>query len=216
MCRGLYSLGVIKPFTFPEHFETDPPMEAGGAGKAYYGFRAALMVRNNEGLTKTYNRFRDPEETSPDILQLRDLHAAMDRAVLDAYTWTDIPTACEFLLVYEEDEDDAASAATSPASSGKGREKRKPYRYRWPDAVRDEVLAKLLALNAKRAEEERLSGAAAAAKDAKVKPAKAKKAKANEMSDGPLFAATSSTRRSEESGDGKAKEARDSSSRKKH
>jgi hypothetical protein len=33
------------------------------------------MVRNNEGLTKTYNRFHDPNETSPDILTLRELHA---------------------------------------------------------------------------------------------------------------------------------------------
>ena len=155
---------------FPEGFETDPRLEA--AGKAYYEFRAALMVRNNEGLTKTYNRFHDPEETSPDILKLRDLHAAMDRAVLDAYGWKDIPTACEFLLDYEEDEEDGA------ADTGKGRKKRKPYRYRWPDAVRDEVLARLLALNAKRAEEERLTGKAATAKEEKTgkkpgrKPAK--------------------------------------------
>jgi hypothetical protein len=142
-------------FPFPEGFETDPRLEA--SGKAYYEFRAALMVRNNEGLTKTYNRFHDPEETSPDILKLRDLHAAMDRAVLDAYGWTDIPTDCEFLLDYEED-DDVESNAAATSTSSKGRKKRKPYRYRWPDAVRDEVLARLLALNAKRAEEERLSG----------------------------------------------------------
>lgn len=37
------------------------------------------MIRNNEGLTKTYNRFHDPNETSPDIQRLRELHAAMDR-----------------------------------------------------------------------------------------------------------------------------------------
>jgi hypothetical protein len=144
----------FETFPFPEGFETDPRLEA--AGKAYYEFRAALMVRNNEGLTKTYNRFHDPEETSPDILTLRDLHAAMDRAVLDAYGWKDVPTDCEFLLDYEEDEEDDA------ATSGKGRKKRKPYRYRWPDAVRDEVLAKLLKLNAERAKLEKLTGGAAA------------------------------------------------------
>ena len=33
-------------------------------GREYYEFRAALMVRNNEGLTKTYNRFHDPDETT--------------------------------------------------------------------------------------------------------------------------------------------------------
>jgi hypothetical protein len=86
--------------------------------------------------------------TSPDILRLRELHAAMDRAVLDAYGWTDIQPSCEFLLAYEEDEDEDAPS-----------KKKKPWRYRWPDDIHDEVLARLLALNATRAEEERLAGA---------------------------------------------------------
>jgi hypothetical protein len=38
-----------------------------------------------------------------------------------------------------------------------GRRRKKPWRYRWPEPVRDEVLARLLALNAQRAEEERLA-----------------------------------------------------------
>jgi hypothetical protein len=155
----------FETFPFPDGFETDPLLEA--AGKAYHEFRAALMVLNNEGLTKTYNRFHDPEETSPDILKLRDLHAAMDRAVLDTYDWTDIPTACEFLLDYEEDDDDDAATET-----GKGRKKRKPYRYRWPDAVRDEVLARLLKLNAERAEAERQAGAASSPEPRKSKATK--------------------------------------------
>ena len=109
------------------------------------------MVRNDEGLTKTYNRFHDPDERDPEILKLRELHAAMDRAVLDAYGWSDIPTDCEFLLDYEIDEEEWG-------------DKKKPYRYRWPDEVRDEVLARLLELNAERAKEEARSGAAAAKK----------------------------------------------------
>ena len=96
-------------------------------------------------MTKTYNRFHNPAERDPRIAELRELHAAMDRAVLDAYGWRDIPSDCEFLLDYEIDEETW------------GR-KKKPYRYRWPDAVRDEVLARLLALNADRAREERLAG----------------------------------------------------------
>jgi predicted AAA+ superfamily ATPase len=74
-----------------------------------------------------------PVRQVPDILKLRELHAAMDRAVLDAYGWSDIPTDCEFLLDYETDEED-------------WNDKKKPYRYRWPD----EVLARLLELNAAR------------------------------------------------------------------
>ena len=62
----------------------------------------------------------------------------MDRAVLDAYGWSDIPTDCEFLLDYEIDEEEWGN-------------RKKPYRLRWPDEVRDEVLARLLELNAERA-----------------------------------------------------------------
>ena len=133
----------FETFPFPEGWETHPVLEA--AGKAYYDFRAALMVENGEGMTKTYNHFHDPEERHPRIAELRELHAAMDRAVLEAYGWEDIPSDCTFLLDYEIDEETW------------GR-KRKPWRYRWPNPVRDEVLARLLALNAERAAEERMAG----------------------------------------------------------
>ncbi len=107
----------FETFPFPagvlEHAAGDSPTTNNrqldtleSTGREYYEFRAALMVRNNEGLTKTYNRFHDPDETSPDILKLRELHAAMDRAVLDAYGWTDLKPTCEFLLDYEEEEDE--------------------------------------------------------------------------------------------------------------
>ena len=79
------------------------------------------------------------------VAKLRKLHEEMDHAVLQAYGWGDIPTGCEFLLDYEIDEEES------------GR-KKKPWRYRWPDDVRDEVLARLLALNAERALGERLAG----------------------------------------------------------
>jgi hypothetical protein len=141
-------------------------------GKEYYDFRAALMVKNNEGLTKTYKRFHDPNETLPDIKKLRELHAAMDRAVLDAYGWTDLQPTCEFLLDYEEDDDDS----DEPRASASGaRQRKKPWRYRWPDPFRDEVLARLLELNKQRAEQERLSGAAIAAKDKTAKKRGGKK-----------------------------------------
>lgn len=73
----------------------------------------------------------------------------MDRAVLDAYGWTDLQPTCEFLLVYKNAEGDDG-----------GRRKKKPWRYRWPDAMRDEVLARLLALNGERAAEERATAEA--------------------------------------------------------
>ena len=129
----------FETFPFPKGWATHPALEA--AGEAYYEFRAQLMVANDEGMTKTYNRFHDRYENDPEVAKLRELHAAMDRAVLDAYGWGDISTDCKFLLDYEIDEEEWSN-------------RKKPYRYRWPDDVRDEVLARLLELNAQRPKRE--------------------------------------------------------------
>lgn len=134
----------FETFAFPSSTGAKKSLVACGA--RYYDFRASLLVRNNQGFTDIYNRFHSPDESDPAILELRDLHAAMDRAVLDAYGWTDIQPTCEFLLDYEEDDDDVEASG--------GRRKKKPWRYRWPDDVRDEVLARLLELNAQRAKEQ--------------------------------------------------------------
>ena len=136
----------FETFPFPDRWESHPDLEA--AGRTYYDFRAALMVRNGEGLTRIYNRFHDRYEHDPEIATLRELHAAMDRAVLDAYGRRDIPTDCEFMLDYEIDEEEWGA-------------RKRPYRYRWPDATRDKVLARLLELNAERAAEETRAGMAA-------------------------------------------------------
>ncbi|MDE2823829.1 MAG: N-6 DNA methylase [Chloroflexota bacterium] len=128
---------------FPQDWQTKAVLEV--VDQQYYEFRASLMVRNDEGMTTTYNRFHDPCEDNADIAELRRLHANMDRAVLDAYGWDDIPTDCEFPLDYEIDEETWGA-------------KRKPYRYRWPDDIRDDVLAGLLELNAERAAEEARAG----------------------------------------------------------
>ena len=133
----------FETFPFPGNWETHPILET--VGQRCYEYRATLMLDNDEGMTRTYNRFHDIYENDPRIVELRELHAAMDRAVLDAYGWTDIPTDCEFLLDYDIDE----------ATWGR---KKKPYRYRWPDTVRDEVLVRLIALSAERAAAEARAG----------------------------------------------------------
>ena len=88
----------------------------------------------------------------------------MDRAVLNAYGWKDLQPTCEFLLDYEDEEE------TTDESTNK-RQKKKPYRYRWADEIRDEVLARLLALNEERYQEEVLRGDK---KEGKSKKAKGK------------------------------------------
>ena len=141
----------FETFPFPSGWKENDALER--IGEEYYQFRADLMVRNNEGLTKTYNRFHDKYEDGTEIQKLRDLHAQMDRAVLDAYGWTDLQPVHDFILDYEEPEEEL--------ESGKTRKKKEPWRYRWTDEFRDEVLARLLELNRQRAEEERQGAEAA-------------------------------------------------------
>jgi hypothetical protein len=163
----------FETFPFPTNWENNPQLEA--IGKEYYEYRAQLAIANNQGLTTTYNRFHDPDEYDPAILKLRDLHNQMDRAVLDAYGWTDLQPTCEFLLDYEDEEE------TNDESTNK-RQKKKPYRYRWADEIRDEVLARLLALNEERYQEEVLRGDRGEGKSKKAKgKTKSKQPAANNL-----------------------------------
>jgi hypothetical protein len=130
----------FETFPFPENFERSAGLET--IGQAYYDHRAALMAARNEGMTKTYNRFHNPGERGDDIVRLRELHSEMDREVLRAYGWDDLAEGAEPVFLDEANEDG--------------------YTYQgrlfWPSAFRDEVLARLLALNAERhGEEVRLS-----------------------------------------------------------
>ena len=121
-------------------------MEA--AGQTYHDHRAALMVAANEGMTKTYNRFHKVEERSEPIRRLRELHDEMDRAVLRAYGWHDLADELRPEFLTEETEDDHTYQG----------------RYFWPAEARDEVLARLLALNAERHADEVADGLAPAAR----------------------------------------------------
>ena len=88
----------------------------------------------------------------------------MDRVILDAYGWSDIRPCCKFILDYEDEDE------------GESSHRKKPWRYRWPDDIRDEVLGRLLKLNRERAEAERLAGA----KEQSVKSKPFRKPKAKE------------------------------------
>lgn len=103
------------------------------------------MKRRGEGLTKTCNRFHDPKDRAADIVQLRELHEDMDRAVLRAYGWDDLADAAQPAFLTDDDPDH-------------------PYRDRffWPAEFRYEVLARLLDLNRERRQEEEEEKRAAA------------------------------------------------------
>ncbi|MBA2933064.1 N-6 DNA methylase [Sphingomonas sp. CGMCC 1.13654] len=137
----------FRTFPFPHGFETLQSIEA--AGERYHSYRAQVMVDRTAGLTKTYNRFHARGEKGADVARLRALHHEMDVAVLRAYGWNDLAerAAPEFI---EQNADEGKTPKT---------------RFDWPAEFKDEVLARLLALNAARAADERAAGLTAVAED---------------------------------------------------
>ena len=136
---------LLRP-RLPDGIDVSVALE--NAGCAYFEFRAKLMRQENKGLTAIYNWFHDAGIESPDIKHLRELHDALDRAVLDTYGWHGIQPVCAFYPEFDDETEDDAD----------GRSRRKKYRYRWPDEVHDEVLARLLELNSQRSAAEQLVG----------------------------------------------------------
>ena len=92
------------------------------------------------------------------------------KRILEVGAWS--CSGCGALLEHEEDEDED--------EFGGGRRRKKPWRYRWPDDFRDEVLARLLELNKQRAEQERLTGTAAEVRTKKPRKATKKGTLSNE------------------------------------
>ncbi len=128
----------FETFPLPSGHADDPALEA--AGRAYHDHRAAMMIARAEGMTPTYNRFHCAADTAADIATLRDLHAAMDRAVLAAYGWDDLAAAAVPVFLGAEDEDDH----------------RYQHRLFWPAPFRETVPARLLRLNEERVRMERM------------------------------------------------------------
>jgi hypothetical protein len=88
------------------------------------------MKDRQEGLTKTYNRFHDPDETDRDIQQLRELHIEMDVAVAKAYGWEDLNLDHSF------------------------HDTKQGLRFTISEAARREILDRLLLLNHQRYQQE--------------------------------------------------------------
>lgn len=112
--------------TFP--FPADPSNLA-SIGERYHEHRRKVMLTRGEGLTNIYNRFHDPDESAPDINELRDLHRQLDRAVVAAYRWTDLAA------------DDGVALGHAFHETKQG------LRYTISPGARREVLDRLLALN---------------------------------------------------------------------
>jgi hypothetical protein len=65
-------------------------------GAAYHERRREIMQARRIGLTKTYNLVHDPACRDADIVDLRQMHAALDAAILACYGWDDLDPGHDF------------------------------------------------------------------------------------------------------------------------
>lgn len=128
-----YSAGdCFETFPFPQSDPSSVIPEVEAAGRSVEKARAKYMVDTKQGLTMTYNALKDPECIDERVLKLRYLHEEMDRAVVEAYGWSDIeiPPYCP---MSDEEEDSI-------------------------ETFNDEIIDRLYVLNAERAAEEERQG----------------------------------------------------------
>jgi hypothetical protein len=130
------------------------------SGQTYHEHRLHIMLDRQEGLTKTYNRFHNPDEKSADIQKLRDLHAEMDQAVASAYGWSNLKLDHGF------------------------HETKQGMRFTISEPARREVLQRLLKLNHERYAEEVKQGLHDKKKGSAKKAAPKKKATGKPAKDG--------------------------------
>ncbi len=131
---GASSMRTDTRYTPTDCFETfvQPDLTAavGDLGAHLHEHRSALMLDRQEGLTTTYNRVHNPDEAADDIVELRQIHVALDYAVRDAYGWTDLEFGHDF----------------HPTKFG--------TRFTFAPVPRQEVLDRLMELNHERYAEE--------------------------------------------------------------
>lgn len=111
----------FETFPFPCHFE-----RLDSVGSVFYDYRKVVMLAEQQGLTKTYNRFHSPDDREAAMINLRRLHVEMDQAVAAAYNWQDLNLGHSF------------------------HETKQGIRYTISESARREVLDRLLTLNHQR------------------------------------------------------------------
>lgn len=67
-----------------------PTAELHELGDELDHYRRELMLGRWRGLTTTYNHVHDPDYHDSDVQNLRDIHVAIDEAVMRAYGWGDL------------------------------------------------------------------------------------------------------------------------------
>jgi len=97
-------------------------------GEQYHAARSTAMATRGVGLTALYTLIHNPAVEEADIVELRDLHRVVDRAICAAYQWTDIGQTHVFEEVDYLPKEDR-------------------MRFTLPAHERDEIFGRLAALN---------------------------------------------------------------------
>ena len=138
----------FETFPFPTLTpETEKELET--IGEKYYNQRQQIMQTTQLGLTKTYNRFHDPNDTAIDIQQLRELHIQMDYAVAKAYGWVEQLRITNYELGVEGEQFSLAHGF---------HQTKQGLRFTISETARRDILDRLLALNHQRYAEEVKAG----------------------------------------------------------
>lgn len=122
-------------FPFPQNCAKPDYSTVESASKKYYDHRQQTMRERELGLTKLYRLVYDPSCKDADILEMRNLHAAMDVSVLKCYGWQDIDLQHDF---FPND--------------------RKKIRFMPSPAAQREIFTRLIALNKEIAAQEAAQG----------------------------------------------------------
>lgn len=77
-------------FPFPEPSPLTALRAVERAARALCETRSRYLMDNQIGLTETYNRLLDPKRADTALVELRELHVDLDRAVVAAYRWADL------------------------------------------------------------------------------------------------------------------------------
>ena len=159
---------------FPKPSDSSYLEEARSVAQVFYLQRGRVAAKGC--LTDTSNALCNPFCSDTDTLELRDMFAKVDAIVAKSYSLNPDRLSYGFTLAYLPalDESETPQALQELLSGGIpffesieaardfgslwqasfSKPRKLPWRYGWPDPVRDTVLARLLALNAERYEEE--------------------------------------------------------------
>lgn len=147
---------VLETFPFPVDLKSPDLIKA---GKDYIQARDEIRLGRNISVNEIYNRFHDNGEKAEEILHLRKLHIALDRAVASAYDWADLELGHAF------------------------RETKQGLRFTISESAQRKVLDRLLALNHARYAEE-LAEEAILGKQPKLTARRGRKVKVQDAHDG--------------------------------